>query len=81
MQDHYLEFKSLYTPNQSGFPHSRSTTDQFVCLESDIQYAKNEEAVFLDIEKAYDMLWTDGLLVQVRHHRKYVLIYCGLPKR
>ncbi len=38
-----------------------------LCLESDIRKAQtNKEsvmAVFFDIEKAYDMLWNEGLLI------------------
>jgi ribonuclease HI len=70
--NHYMESNGLYTPNQSGFRRGRSTTDQIVRLETDIQHAKNSGgylvAVFLDIEKAYDMLWTDGLLIQLKKY-------------
>jgi len=43
--------------------------DQVVCLETDIRKAlSNKEiviAVFFDIEKAYDMVWREGLLLKL----------------
>lgn len=44
------------------------TLDSIVRLELDIRKAlTNEEAVavFFDIEKDYDMLWKEGLLIQL----------------
>ncbi len=43
--------------------------DPVVCLETEIRKAQiNKDsvmAVFLDVEKAYDMVWKDGLLIQL----------------
>lgn len=43
--------------------------DSVLCLESVIRKAQSNKesviAVFFDIEKAYDMLWKDGLLIKL----------------
>ena len=56
-----LEENNFIKNYQSGFRRLHSTIDSLVRLESDIQetFLCNEYmiAVFLDIEKAYDMLW------------------------
>ncbi|CAL4116097.1 unnamed protein product, partial [Meganyctiphanes norvegica] len=56
-----LEEQNFVKPYQSGFKRLHSTMDCLVRLESAIQDTfLNREymiAVFLDIEKAYDMLW------------------------
>ena len=58
---HYLDDNEGIQPYQSGFRHLHSTIDCLVRLESAIQETFiNKEymiAIFLDIEKAYDMLW------------------------
>lgn len=65
----FLESNDLLTPVQSGFRRKRSTMDQIVRLENSIQRAfLNKEyvlSVHLDFEKAYDMLWTNGLLFKL----------------
>lgn len=65
-----LESKALLSPYQSGFRRGRNTMDSILCLESDIRKAQtNKEvviAVFFDIEKAYDMLWKEGLLIKLK---------------
>ena len=64
-----MESKGLFSPYQSGFRKGRSTMDSILCLESEIRKAQtNKEvviAVFFDIEKAYDMLWKEGLLIKL----------------
>ncbi|KAL0150595.1 hypothetical protein M9458_054096, partial [Cirrhinus mrigala] len=46
-----------------------TTMDPVVCLESEIRKAQANKdqviAVFFDVEKAYDMLWKDGLLIKL----------------
>lgn len=63
---YYVESKHLLSPFQSGFRKGRGTMDPVVCLETDIRKAQITKevvvAVFLDIEKAYDMVWKEGLL-------------------
>ncbi|WP_230209703.1 reverse transcriptase domain-containing protein [Solemya velum gill symbiont] len=65
----YLEKNCLLSETQSGFRNHRSTTEILVRLEAAIHQAfVNKEylvAVFLDFEKAYDMLWKKGLLYKL----------------
>ncbi len=55
-----LEKIGLISKYQSGFRKGRGTMDPIVCLEIEIRKAQiNKEsviAVFLDVEKAYDMM-------------------------
>lgn len=66
---HFLEVKGALVSYQSGFRKERSTMDNVVALDHEIKKAfVNKEsliAVFLDIEKAYDMLWREGLLIKL----------------
>lgn len=43
--------------------------DNVLCLESEIRKAQSNKemviAVFFDVEKAYDMLWKEGLLIKL----------------
>lgn len=67
--NHVLESKGLISQYQSGFRKGRNTIGAVLCLEDDIRKAQiNKEVVvgiFLDIEKAYDMLWKEGLLIKL----------------
>ena len=62
----FLESQNLLNGHQCGFRKGRQTLDHLVNLENNIQqaFAKKEFliSVFLDIEKAYDMTWRNGLL-------------------
>ena len=65
----YIEKNSLLPNFLSGFRKGRSTTDNIVLLENDIQKTINccehMVAVFLDVEKGYDSLWIEGLLYKI----------------
>ena len=65
----YLENNNLLNINQSGFRTNHSTMDQIVRLQTDISrsFKDNEMtvAIFLDFEKAFDMVWTDGILLKL----------------
>uniref|UniRef100_A0A673MAK6 Uncharacterized LOC107721237 n=1 Tax=Sinocyclocheilus rhinocerous TaxID=307959 RepID=A0A673MAK6_9TELE len=65
-----LEKRGILTKYQSGFRKGRGTMDPVVCLENEIRKAQvNKEsviAVFFDVEKAYDMMWTKGLLIKLK---------------
>ena len=67
---YYLETRGLIKMYQSGFRRGRSTYDPVVCLEHDIRRAQvNKEtvlAVYFDVEKAYDMVWGQGLLIKIK---------------
>jgi len=64
----FLESKNLLPGFQSGFRKRRSTTDNLVDLEQRIRRGFNSKkgkktyALFLDISKAYDVVWIPGLL-------------------
>jgi ribonuclease HI len=66
----YLEQKNYINPAQSGFRAGRKTTDHLVHLESAINTGRaNREstlAVFLDLEKAYDMVWKKGVIIKMQ---------------
>lgn len=66
---YYLETKELIKDYQSGFRKGRSTIDPAICLESEIRKAQinkdNIVSVFFDVEKAYDMLWKQGLMIKI----------------
>lgn len=66
---YYIESRDIFSSYQSGFRKGRNTMDSVLSLESKIRKAQtNKEiviAVFFDIEKAYDMLWKEGLLIKL----------------
>ena len=65
----YLEKNHLFNKNQSGFRKNKSTIDQIMRLQNEIQNSINHNectvGVFLDFNKAYDMLWREGLLYKI----------------
>ena len=70
----YLNANNLITKNQSGFRPGDSTTNQLLYLTNEIHEAfenpKSLEvrAVFLDISKAFDKVWHDGLLSKMKQN-------------
>lgn len=60
-----LESNSVLSPYQSGFRKQRGTMDNVIRLENAAQLAiqngRYTIAVLLDLEKAYDLMWTKGL--------------------
>ncbi len=64
-----MEKRGLLVRCQSGFRKGRNRMDSVVRLETEIRRAQaNKEtvvAVFFDIEKAYDMIWKEGLLIKL----------------
>ncbi|XP_044220816.1 uncharacterized protein LOC122991683 isoform X2 [Thunnus albacares] len=62
----FMESRGILSPHQSGFRRGRETMDPVICLETKIKKPQvNEEsvvAVFFDLEKAYDMVWKEGLM-------------------
>lgn len=66
---HFIEERGLMASCQSGFRKGRSTIDSIICLEDEIRKAQLKKefvvAVFIDVEKAYDMLWVEGLLIKM----------------
>lgn len=65
----HLENGNHLADSQSGFRKGRSTLDQLTRLETEINYAFMERkvvaAVFLDLEKAFDLMWSTGTIMQL----------------
>lgn len=65
----FLETNSKIKYYQSGFRKGRSKIDPAVRLEHEIRRAQvNREsvaAVIVDVEKAYDVMWKEGLLIRL----------------
>ena len=70
----YLHTNNLITKNQSGFRPGGSTTNQLLYLLDEINQAfditKSFEvrAVFLDISKAFDKVWHDGIIFKLEQN-------------
>ena len=70
----YLDENNLITKNQSGFRPGDSTTNQLLYLVDEIHQAfdNNESfevrAVFLDISKAFDKVWHDGIIFKLEQN-------------
>lgn len=66
---YFLESKDIIASCQSGFRKGRNTIDSVINLEDEIRKAQvNKETVgtvFFDVEKAYDMMWREGLLIKL----------------
>ena len=67
-----IESENLIKNNQSGFRKGRSTLDHLVRLETEIKKAQARKqfllAIFLDIEKAFDLVWRFGLLHKLKKY-------------
>ena len=61
----YLEKANYFDENQAGFRKNRSTLDQLFKLSQSVCMAlkkhKKAVGVFLDVEKAFDAVWLEGL--------------------
>ena len=70
----YLNANNLITKNQSGFRPGDSTTNQLLFLVDEIHQAfenpKSLEirAIFLDISKAFDKVWHEGLIFKLKQN-------------
>ena len=70
----YLNDNNLITKNQSGFRPGDSTSNQLLYLVNEIHEAfenpKSLEvrAVFLDISKAFDKVWHEGLIFKLKQN-------------
>ena len=64
----YLETENLLAPEQAGFRQFRSTEDQATYLSQEIEDAFQEQKLVLvpwiDLQKAFDKVWMEGLLVK-----------------
>lgn len=73
-----LEKRGLMATYKSGFRKQRNTIDPVICLRHEIRKAhrnkKTLAALFLDVEKAYDMFWKEGLLIEMHMMEENCLI-------
>ena len=65
----HLEEQGVIKSSQSGFRGKRQTLDHIARIVHTAQYCNDREkitgAVFLDLEKAYDLLWREGCLEEI----------------
>lgn len=65
----YLETNDLLAPQQAGFRQFRSTEDQTTYLSQEVEDAFQEQkvvlTVWIDLQRAFDKVWTDGLQVKL----------------
>ena len=65
----FLQYNNLLSKNQSGFRPGDSTINQLLAITHDIfnSFEQNCEtrAVFLDISKAFDKVWHEGLIFKL----------------
>ena len=66
----HLEKNNIISQEQSGFRHHRSTEDQvaFIAqkIEDGFQDKKHTLTVWIDMEKAFDKVWKDGLRLKLQ---------------
>ena len=74
---YYLETEKILSEEQAGFRQFRSTEDQATYLSQEIEDTFQDKKVMLttwiDLQKAFDKVWTDGLLVKLQR--------CGIGGR
>ncbi|KAK3772626.1 hypothetical protein RRG08_006757 [Elysia crispata] len=65
----HLEKRNILIPKQAGFRHHRSTEDQVAYIaqhiEDGFQDKRHTLAVWVDMEKAFDRAWKDGLRLKL----------------
>ena len=68
----YLEKEKLIAPEQAGFRQYRSTEDQTTHLTQVIEDAFQKKKVvlasFIDLQKAFDKVWKEGLKVKLQRN-------------
>ena len=73
----HLEDNGFFSKYQSGFRKSKSTNDHLFCLSQTIMesFNRGEHVIvaFLDVEKAFDNVWHNGL--------RYKIYQLGLPTK
>ncbi|MGL5590845.1 MAG: RNA-directed DNA polymerase, partial [Metamycoplasmataceae bacterium] len=66
---YFLEKKGFINNHQCGFRKGRSTTDAMIKISNEIEKTISMKetmmTVYFDIEKAYDSMWREGLLIKM----------------
>ena len=68
----FLTENDLLSPNQSGFRSGDSCINQLLSINHEILNAFDKglevRGIFLDISKAFDKVWHDGLIFKLRQN-------------
>ena len=66
----HMEKNNIITPEQAGFRQHRSTEDQVTYIaqkiEDGFQDRKHTPTVWIDMEKAFDRVWKEGLKIKLQ---------------
>ena len=66
----YLESRNILAPQQAGFRRGRGCMDHIMSLQDNIQRSMSmggcTVGVFIDYDRAFDLLWREGLLYKIR---------------
>ena len=66
----HLEKNNIITPEQAGFRQHHSTEDQVTYIAQKIEDGSQDKqhtlTVWIDMEKAYDRVWKDGLRLKLQ---------------
>ncbi|CAG5134700.1 unnamed protein product, partial [Candidula unifasciata] len=69
----YIESENIITPQQAGFRKFYSTEDQTTYLSQEIEDAFQDKklvlAAWIDLRKAFDKVWKEGLLKKLRNYK------------
>ena len=69
--EYFIE-NDLISPNQSGFKPGDSCTNQLISITHEIYQSFDDgfevRGVFLDISKAFDKVWHDGLIYKLKQN-------------
>ena len=67
----WAEINNKINPEQAGFRENKSTNDKIFELTQMAMQAKNRKhytaAIFLDVEKAFDKIWLNGLIYKLHN--------------